>query len=106
MFNNDAVYDLIKASIKDEIEIEIQDKKQMHNDGIDVSSEYVADFITLRKILYHNIDYYNKKKRLEVSHIRDLLNYIDDEIEKAISYVKFNIVLMDKSRIFKSKLEV
>ena len=93
MLNNDAVYILIKSSIKDEIEIEIQDKEQMHDDGIDVSSEYVDDFKTLKKILYHNMDYYNKRKRLKVSQIRDLLNYIDDEIEKAITYVKYNIVM-------------
>lgn len=93
MFTNDAVYDLIKSSIKDEIEIEIQDKKQMHDDGIDVSSEYVEDFRTLKKILYHNMDYYNKRKRLKVSQIRDLLNYIDDEIDKAMTYVKYNIVM-------------
>jgi hypothetical protein len=93
MLNNDAVYDLIKSSIKDEIEIEIQDKKQMHNDGIDVSSEYVEDFKILKKILYHNMDYYNKRKRLKVSQIRDLLNYIDDEIDKAITYVKYNIIM-------------
>lgn len=93
MFTNDAVYDLIKSSIKDEIEIEIQDKKQMHNDGIDVSSEYVEDFRSLKKILYHNMDYYNKRKRLKVSQIRDLLNYIDDEIDIAITYVKYNIVM-------------
>ena len=93
MFTNDAVYDLIKSSIKDEIEIEIQDKKQMHNDGIDVSTEYVEDFKTLKKILYHNMDYYNKRRRLKVSQIRDLLNYIDDEIDKAMTYVKYNIVM-------------
>lgn len=93
MFTNDAVYDLIKASIKDEIEIEIQDKKQMHDDGIDVSSEYVEDFKTLKKILYHNMDYYNKRRRLKVSQIRDLLNYIDDEIDKAMTHVKYNIVM-------------
>ena len=93
MLNNDAVYILIKSSIKDEIEIEIQDKKQMHNDGIDVSTEYVEDFKTLKKILYHNMDYYNKRRRLKVSQIRDLLNYIDDEIDKAMTYVKYNIVM-------------
>ena len=93
MFTNDAVYDLIKSSVKDEIEIEIQDKKQMHNDGIDVSTEYVEDFKTLKKILYHNMDYYNKRRRLKVSQIRDLLNYIDDEIDKAMTYVKYNIVM-------------
>ena len=93
MLNNDAVYILIKSSIKDEIEIEIQDKEQMYDDGIDVSSEYVEDFRTLKKILYHNMDYYNKRRRLKVSQIRDLLNYIDDEIEKAITYVKYNIVM-------------
>lgn len=93
MLNNDAVYILIKSSIKDEIEIEIQDKEQMHDDGIDVSSEYVDDFKTLKKILYHNMDYYNKRKRLKVSQIRDLLNYIDDEIDKAMTYVKYNIVM-------------
>lgn len=93
MLNNDAVYILIKSSIKDEIEIEIQDKKQMQEDGIDVSSEYVEDFRTLKKILYHNMDYYNKRRRLKVSQIRDLLNYIDDEIDKAMTYVKYNIVM-------------
>lgn len=93
MFTNDAVYNLIKSSIKDEIEIEIQDKKQMHDDGIDVSSEYVEDFRTLKKILYHNMDYYNKRRRLKVSQIRDLLNYIDDEIDKAMTHVKYNIVM-------------
>lgn len=93
MFADDAVYALIRSSIKDEIEIEIQDKQQMHDDGIDVSSEYVEDFKTLKKILYHNMDYYNKRRRLKVSQIRDLLNYIDDEIEKAITYVKYNIVM-------------
>ena len=93
MFTNDAVYYLIRSSIKDEIEIEIQDKKQMHNDGIDVSTEYVEDFRTLKKILYHNMDYYNKRRRLKVSQIRDLLNYIDDEIDKAMTYVKYNIVM-------------
>ena len=93
MFTNDAVYILIKSSIKDEIEIEIQDKKQMHEDGIDVSTEYVEDFRTLKKILYHNMDYYNKRRRLKVSQIRDLLNYIDDEIDKAMTYVKYNIIM-------------
>ena len=93
MFNNDDIYALIKSSIKDEIEIEIQDKKQMQEDGIDVSSEYVEDFKILKKILYHNMDYYNKRKRLKVSQIRDLLNYIDDEIDIAITYVKYNIVM-------------
>lgn len=93
MLNNDAVYILIKSSIKDEIEIEIQDKKQMQEDGIDVSSEYVEDFRTLKKILYHNMDYYNKRRKLKVSQIRDLLNYIDDEIDKAMTYVKYNIVM-------------
>lgn len=93
MFTNDVVYDLIKSSIKDEIEIEIQDKKQMQEDGIDVSTEYVEDFRTLKKILYHNMDYYNKRRRLKVSQIRDLLNYIDDEIDKAMTYVKYNIVM-------------
>lgn len=93
MFTNDVVYDLIKSTIKDEIEIEIQDKKQMQEDGIDVSTEYVEDFRTLKKILYHNMDYYNKRRRLKVSQIRDLLNYIDDEIDKAMTYVKYNIVM-------------
>lgn len=93
MFTNDAVYILIKSSIKDEIEIEIQDKKQMQEDGIDVSTEYVEDFRTLKKILYHNMDYYNKRRRLKVSQIRDLLNYIDDEIDKAMTYVKYNIIM-------------
>jgi hypothetical protein len=93
MFTNDAVYVLIKSSIKDEIEIEIQDKEQMHDDGIDISSEYVEDFKILKKILYHNMDYYNKRKRLKVSQIRDLLNYIDDEIDKAMTYVKYNIIM-------------
>jgi hypothetical protein len=93
MFNNDDVYDLIKSSIKDEIEIEIQDKKQMHDDGVDISSEYVEDFRSLKKILYHNMDYYNKRRRLKVSQIRDLLNYIDDEIDKAMTYVKYNIIM-------------
>lgn len=93
MLNNDAVYILIKSSIKDEIEIEIQDKQQMHDDGIDISSEYVEDFKILKKILYHNMDYYNKRRRLKVSQIRDLLNYIDDEIDKAMTYVKYNIVM-------------
>ena len=93
MLNNDAVYALIRSSIKDEIEIEIQDKEQMHDDGIDVSSEYVEDFKILKKILYHNMDYYNKRRRLKVSQIRDLLNYIDDEIDKAMTYVKYNIVM-------------
>lgn len=93
MLNNDAVYILIKSSIKDEIEIEIQDKEQMHKDGIDVSSEYVEDFRTLKKILYHNMDYYNKRRGLSVTQIRNLLNYIDDEIDKAMTYVKYNIVM-------------
>lgn len=93
MFTNDDVYALIKSSIKDEIEIEIQDKQQMHDDGIEISSEYINDFWTLKKILYHNMDYYNKRKRLKVSQIRDLLNYIDDEIDNAITYVKYNIVM-------------
>lgn len=93
MLNNDDVYALIRSSIKDEIEIEIQDKKQMQEDGIDISSEYVEDFKILKKILYHNMDYYNKRKRLKVSQIRDLLNYIDDEIDKAMTYVKYNIVM-------------
>lgn len=93
MFTNDAVYALIRSSIKDEIEIEIQDKQQMHDDGIDVSIEYVEDFKTLKKILYHNMDYYNKRRRLTVSQIRNLLNYIDDEIDKAMTYVKYNIVM-------------
>ena len=93
MLNNDAVYALIRSSIKDEIEIEIQDKQQMHDDGIDVSCEYVEDFRTLKKILYHNMDYYNKRRRLSVTQIRNLLNYIDDEIDKAMTYVKYNIVM-------------
>lgn len=93
MFTNDAVYALIRSSIKDEIETEIQDKQQMHDDGIDVSSEYVEDFRTLKKILYHNMDYYNKRRRLSVTQIRNLLNYIDDEIDKAMTYVKYNIVM-------------
>jgi hypothetical protein len=93
MLNNDAVYALIRSSIKDEIEIEIQDKEQMHKDGIDVSSEYLEDFKILKKILYHNMDYYNKRRRLKVSQIRDLLNYIDDEIDKAMTYVKYNIIM-------------
>lgn len=93
MLNNHDVYELIKGSIKDEIEIEIQDKQQMHDDGIEISSEYINDFWTLKKILYHNMDYYNKRRRLKVSQIRDLLNYIDDEIDKAITYVKYNIVM-------------
>lgn len=93
MLNNDDVYALIRSSIKDEIEIEIQDKKHMHEDGVDVSSEYVEDFRTLKKILYHNMDYYNKRRKLKVSQIRDLLNYIDDEIDKAMTYVKYNIVM-------------
>jgi hypothetical protein len=93
MLNNDAVYDLIKSSIKDEIEIEIQDKKQLHDDGVDISSEYVEDFRSLKKILYHDMDYYNKKRRLKVTQIRSLLDYIDDEIDIAITYVKYNIVM-------------
>lgn len=93
MFTNDDVYALIKSSIKDEIEIEIQDKKQLHDDGVDISSEYVEDFRSLKKILYHNMDYYNKKRRLKVTQIRDLLDYIDDEIDIAITYVKYNIVM-------------
>lgn len=93
MFTNDDVYDLIKSSIKDEIEIEIQDKKQLHDDGVDISSEYVEDFRSLKKILYHNMEYYNRKRRLKVTQIRSLLDYIDDEIDIAITYVKYNIVM-------------
>jgi hypothetical protein len=39
------------------------------------------------------MDYYNKRRRLKVSQIRDLLNYIDDEIDKAMTYVKYNIIM-------------
>ena len=80
----------IKNQIIDEINIEVDDKINLINDGIPVLDIVNDDFTILKKYMYRLVE--RNKKHLTVQQIRLLLDYIDREIKEAIDYViKYNM---------------
>lgn len=75
----------IKDQIIEEINIEIDDKITLIDDGIPVSDIINDDFTILKKYMYRLVE--RNKKHLTVQQIRLLLDYIDREIKNAVDYV-------------------
>lgn len=79
----------LRIKINDEINIEINDKICLINDGITVLDILEDDFNILKSYLYRDVE--RSKKKLTVKEIRLLLNCIDREIKDAVDYViKYN----------------
>lgn len=79
----------LRIKINDEINIEINDKICLINDGIPVLDILEDDFNILKSYLYRDVE--RSKKKLTVKEIRLLLNCIDREIKDAVDYViKYN----------------
>lgn len=79
----------LKNKITEEINIEIDDKINLIDDGIPVMDILDDDFNILKAYLYRDVE--RSKKKLTVKEIRLLLNCIDREIKDAVDYViKYN----------------
>lgn len=71
-----------------EIDIEVNDKINLIEDGMkyeDVMNECIDDFDILRKILFNNLNI--EKRKLHVTAIRRLMDFVDESIDEAIDYI-------------------
>lgn len=83
------MYESLKQKIYDEYNIEILDKIQLLEDGVDVGKIYEDDFTCLRKILYHDINWYAVHGKLTATQSRSLLNMIDTLLCESLEYVSY-----------------
>lgn len=86
------MYDPLKEKIAEEFTIEIQDKIQLYADGVNVSAIYREDFITLRNLLYTDINWYNKRGKLTAEQVRALLNLIDSYVVTSLDYINYYLI--------------
>ena len=82
---SDIIISGMKEKIREEIHIETMDKKQQSEDGIDISESAFEDFQILSRLLYKEVNYF--KKWISAEEIRELLNYVDDQINEAYIFV-------------------
>ena len=78
----------LRGSIKNEIEIETQDKINFIEYGMnynDVMELTIDDFTILRELLYKCVEV--SKRKISVTEIRKTLDYIDDSINDSVDYI-------------------
>lgn len=78
----------LRGSIKNEIEIETQDKINFIEYGMnynDVMELTIDDFTILRELLYKCVEV--SKTKISVTDIRKTLDYIDDSINDSVDYI-------------------
>lgn len=93
------VKDMLIDEINTEVSIEIQDKIQLKEDGVDVEDIYEEDFKTLKSLLYNSTEYVIDKMTARDTH--DVLDYIDLMIDQAITYVKYEVLQDHSTDIYK-----
>lgn len=76
--------------INDEINIEIQDKFQMFEDGLRVEEFYKDDFETLKRLLQKDVEHF--MKHLQIDDVIFLLELIDDKITDAMWFILDQII--------------
>lgn len=92
------VKDMLIEEINSEISIEIQDKIQLNEDGVDVEDIYEDDFQTLKSLLYNSTEYVIDKMTAQDTH--DVLDYIDLMIDQALTYVKYEVLEDHSTDVF------
>lgn len=85
------MYESLKQKIYEEYTIEVQDKIQLLEDGVDVGKIYEDDFTCLRNILYHDVNWYAVRGKLTATQSRSLLNMIDTFLCESLDYVSYYI---------------
>lgn len=101
MINN--MYEPLKGKITEEFTIEIQDKIQLYADCVNVSSIYREDFITLRNLLYNDINWYNKRGKLTAEQARALLNMIDSFVVSSLDYINYYLISHRKGVTYENR---
>ena len=101
MINN--MYLTLKDKIKDEYDIEIQDKLQLLADGVEVGKIFVDDFNCLRNILYNEVNWYAVHGKLTATQSRNLLNMIDRLRIQSIDYVSYYILKHRKGVTYENR---
>lgn len=82
----DIIISGFKDKVTQEISIEIQDKKQLKEDGVDISVIYIVDFDCLKKLLMNDLNYF--KKWLDINDLYAMCKHIDEEIKIAKAWVR------------------
>ena len=101
MINN--MYLTLKDKIKNEYDIEIQDKLQLLADGVEVGKIFVDDFNCLRNILYNEVNWYAVHGKLTATQSRNLLNMIDRLRIQSIDYVSYYILKHRKGVTYENR---
>ena len=97
------MYDSLMEKITEEFTIEIQDKIQLYADGVNVSSIYREDFITLRNLLYSDINWYTKRGKLTAVQARGLLNLIDSYVVTSLDYINYYLISHRKGVTYENR---
>lgn len=82
--------------INDEIAIEIHDKIQMFEDGLNVEDFYIEDFEILKKLLQKDVEYF--MKHLQIDDVIYLIELIDDKISEAKWFINDQIIDINLKR--------
>lgn len=97
------MYESLKQKIYEEYTIEIQDKIQLLEDGVDVGKIYEDDFSCLRNILYNDINWYAVRGKLTAVQSRSLLNKIDELLYESLEYVSYYLTTHRKEVTYENR---
>lgn len=101
MINN--MYESLKKKIYEEFNIEMMDKIQLLEDGVDVGKIYEEDFTCLRNILYHDMNWYAVRGKLTATQSRSLLNTIDTLLLESLEYVSYYLTTHRKGVTYENR---